>query len=279
VCSISVVSLLSVGGFLARPAAAAERPAAPRAGSYSAWEFQADKKRYWCRYSYTNGMGRTSYQFVLYYPEEDRNKVYYFQTPGGRIWACCTRPGAAGYNAQSMKWYRLDNSGKWVRRADGDCPTPPDGGPRIADQGDARPPVTPPPAEFAQLSAAERQAAERFHQLLGEVTIEDSHITGLDFGGSDLQDAALPDVGKIATLERLYLNGTQISDAGLARLAALKGLTHLDVSQTQVTDAGLKQLERLPALRTLIVRGSHNISADGVRTARKNNPRLLITGP
>jgi hypothetical protein len=279
-CLACSISFVGGSGFLARPARAEEaRAPAARAGSYGAWQYQADKKRYWCRYSYTNGSGQAGYQFVLYYPEEERSKVYYFQTPAGRIWACCTRPGAPGYNAASMKWYKLDNAGKWVRRADGDCPAPPDGGGQIAAAGDARLPVTPPPAAFAQLSAADRQAAERFHQLLAEVTIEDSRLVGLDFGGGDLKDAALADVGKIASLERLYLNGTQITDAGLKQLAGLTKLTHLDVSQTQVSDAGLKHLERLAALRTLIVRGSQGISADAVRTARKNNPRLLITGP
>ena len=32
-------------------------------------------------------------------------------------------------------------------------------------------------------------------------------------------------------------------------------------------------------LRTLIVRGSQGISPEGVRTARKGNPKLLVTGP
>ena len=27
------------------------------AGTYTAWQYQADKQRYWCRYNYTNGSG------------------------------------------------------------------------------------------------------------------------------------------------------------------------------------------------------------------------------
>ena len=132
---------------------------------------------------------------------------------------------------------------------------------------------------FAKLADADRKAAERFHQLLAEVTLEEGRIVGLDFGGSDLADAALAEVGKVASLQQLYLNGTQITDNGLKHLAGLTNLAHLDVSQTQVTDAGLKHLEKLAALRTLIVRGSQGISPDGVRVARKSNPKLLVTGP
>lgn len=273
--------VLTIGGGSLFQPAAAEDASAPkqRAGSYTAWQFQADKGRYWCRYSYTNTRGQSAYQFVLYYPEEGRSKVYYFQMPGGRIWACCTRPGAPGYNSASMKWYRLDTAGQWARRADGDCPAPPDGGHRIASAGDAPLPATPPPESFAKLPSADRQAAERFHRLLAEVSIEEGRIVGLDFGGTDVQDAVLADVGKLADLERLYLNGTQVTDEGLKHLAGLKKLAHLDVSQTQVSDEGLKQLARLPVLQTVIVRGTYGISRDGVDAARKIKPRLLVTGP
>jgi hypothetical protein len=282
VTSLCLTAFVAIGlGFGAKRAVAEEarEPRQPAAGTYTAWQYQADKERFWCRYNYTNQSGQAGYQFVLYYPDEKRNGVYYFQTPTGRIWACCTRPGAAGYSATAMKWFRQDNAGKWVRRADGDDPSPPDGGPRIGAQGDSRLPATPPPEAFAKLSEADRKAAERFHQLLGEVAIEEGHIVGLDFGGSDLADAALAEVGKVASLQRLYLNGTQITDNGLKHLAGLTSLTHLDVSQTQVTDGGLKHLEKLASLRTLIVRGSQGISAEAVRTARKSNPRLLVTGP
>jgi hypothetical protein len=279
-CVAVSLFLVDAGGLPRQSSQAAEaKEPAARKGSYTAWQYQADKQRHWCRYNYINGNGQATFQYVLYYPQEGHEKVYYFQTPSGRIWGCLTRPGAAGYNAASMKWYRLDGAGKWVRRADGDCPTPPDGGRRIADQGDAPLPVAPPPEAFAKLSAADRRTAEGFHQLLAEVAIEDGQIVGLDFGGNDVTDAALSDVGKVPSLERLYLNGTQITDGGLKQLAGLSKLTHLDVSQTQVTDAGLKQLSGLAALRTLIVRGTNGISPDGVRTARKANPRLLITGP
>src|SRR5262245_52604065 len=106
----------------------APAPRQPPPGTYTAWQHQPEKDRYWCRYNYTNQNGQAAYQFVLYYPDEKRSNVYYFQTPAGRIWACCTRPGAANYSHTSMKWFRQDNAGKWVRRADGDDPTPPDGG-------------------------------------------------------------------------------------------------------------------------------------------------------
>jgi hypothetical protein len=259
----------------------APAPGTPRVrpGVYTTWQYQTDKKRYWCRYEYSDRFGRPSYQFVLYYPDEGRSNVYYFQSSEGRIWACCTRPGAPGYSPSAIKWYRQDRSNRWVRRVDGDNPMTPDGSRYIGLQGDSRLPVPPAPETFAKLPAADRAVAERMHALLAEVAIEDDHIVGLDFGGSELKDEALPEVGKIASLQRLYLNSTQITDAGLKHLKGLSKLTHLDVSQTQVTDEGLKHLKELDNLRTLIVRGSGGISADGVRTARQSNPKLLITGP
>src|SRR4051812_37310703 len=69
-----------------RPAVAEEaREPRPAAGAYTAWQYQPEKERFWCRYNYTNKSGQASYQFVLYYPDEKRNSVYYFQTPQGRI--------------------------------------------------------------------------------------------------------------------------------------------------------------------------------------------------
>jgi hypothetical protein len=279
-CVASGLALVCGHGFLVQSAEAEKAPpgAGVPPGKYTAWQHQAERKRYWCRYEYTDRFGQRGHQFVLYYPDEAHHTVYYFQTPAGRIWACCTCPGAPGYSASATKWYRQDNAGKWVRRADGDSPTAPDGR-RIAAVGDTPLPVPPPPEAFAKLPEAERAAAERMHQLLAEVTIDDERIVGLDFGGSELKDDHLAEVGKVASLERLYLNSTQITDAGLKHLAGLSKLAHLDVSQTQVTDEGLKHLQGLGALRTLIVRGSGGISPDGIRTARKQNPKLLITGP
>ena len=94
-----------------------------------------------------------------------------------------------------------------------------------------------------------------------------------------LKNEGLEHIAKLVGLEGLHIRYTEVTDKGMPSLAGLTNLTHLDMSQTQVTDAGLKHLEKLAGLRTLIVRGNQNISAAGVRIARKNNPKLLVTGP
>jgi hypothetical protein len=258
------------------------RDKAPRAkaGRYTDWQFQADKKRHYCRYHYVNSVGQAAFQYVLYYPDDERNRVYYFQTPSGQLWGCVVRPGAPGYSPTSAKWYRQLRDGKWTRRADGQCPLPPDGGPMIADYNDAPLPATPPPEAFAQLSKTERPLAEAFHKQLAEVQIDDGQIVGLDFANSErANDGAVANVALATKLRRLYLEGTPVSDSGLKYLTGLKELAHLDLSQTGISDAGMAELARLEGLRTLIIRGCHDVSADAIRAARKTNPKLLITGP
>jgi hypothetical protein len=246
---------------------------------YSAWQYQPERQRYWCTYSYTNGARQPSFQYVLYYPDEGRRGVYYWQNRAGRVWACCIRPGAADYNRHATKWYRQDKQGKWVRRADGDSPQPPDGGRPIADHEDGTLPAPPPPREFEKLAESERQLAERFHKALAEIKIENGEIVELDLAGSELDEKLLAELRKAPALRRLYLDSTNLTDDGLKQVAAAAAVMHLDISQTQASDAGLKHVASMKSLRTLIIRGCHSITRSGVGELKKSLPKLLVTGP
>jgi hypothetical protein len=264
---------------IASQASAAPAEKQRRAGSYTAWQYQADKGRYWCTYNYTNGSGRASFQYVMYYPDESRRGLYFWQDRSGQTWGCCVRPGAPGFEAANIKWYRKASDGKWAQRAGGDNPKPPDGGAAIAGDGDAPLPVTPPPREFASLGESERALAERLHQRLAEVTLEKRQIVAVDFSGNQVDDKLLAELSNLSGLQRLYLDTTNVSDNSLKQIATLPSLTHLDISQTGVSDGGLKHLANLPSLQTLIVRGCGGVTPGGVKELKKALPKLLVTGP
>jgi hypothetical protein len=121
--------------------------------------------------------------------------------------------------------------------------------------------------------------AERFHQALAEVTIEDKQIVAVDFAANEINDKVLADLAKATAMQRLYLDSTNVTDAGLKQVAAAHGVKHLDLSQTPISDEGLKHLAGMKSLSTLVIRGCGNVSAGGVKELRKSLPKLLVTGP
>lgn len=259
--------------------AASHAAEAERATKYSAWQYDSANGRYRCTYSYTNSARRPGQQLVFYYPDESRRGVYYFADRGGRIWACCVRPGTPDYTRHAMKWYRFDKTGKWARRTDGECPQPPDGGQPIASAEDGPLPVPPAPREFESLAEAERKLAQRFHEALAEVEIGNGQIVAVDFAANEVDVKVLAELAKASALRRLYLDTTNADDNGLKHLSAARGLAHLDLSQTSVSDAGLKHLSGMTSLRTLVLRGCQGVSAKGVKELKKSLPKLLVTGP
>ena len=67
-----------------------------------------------------------------------------------------------------------------------------------------------------------------------------------------LTDAAVPLLGRLAHVDRLWLTRTAITDDGLAELVRAKPAMHtLYISQTRVTIDGLRHLQHLPKLRRL----------------------------
>src|SRR5262245_42606557 len=69
-------------------------------------------------------------------------------------------------------------------------------------------------------------------------------------------DRGMRHVGRMTTLDTLYLTGTSVTDDGLRNLAGLGELTDLALDGTGISDAGLAQLEGLTKLRRLNLLGS-----------------------
>lgn len=100
-------------------------------------------------------------------------------------------------------------------------------------------------------------------------------VAHLDLSKSQVTDAVLADVAKMARLVRLDLHKTGITDAGLADLKGLKNLRYLNLYGTQVTDAGLKHLESIKSLRSVYLWGS-KATQKGAKALGKNLPEAKI---
>jgi Leucine-rich repeat (LRR) protein len=82
-------------------------------------------------------------------------------------------------------------------------------------------------------------------------------LTSVVVAGTDVNDAALAPLGKIATLKNLDLRDCPISNAGLAHLVNLKDLAALRLSgkngKTVVDDAGMVHASKITSLRALML--------------------------
>ena len=90
-----------------------------------------------------------------------------------------------------------------------------------------------------------------------------------------ITNAGLVHLGKLASLERLYLEETSISDTGLKHLAALSKLKILNLYGTRITDAGLDHLKSLTSLERLFV-GETQVTGTGVAPLKKSVVDLLV---
>ena len=68
-------------------------------------------------------------------------------------------------------------------------------------------------------------------------------LSFLDLSETQVTDAGLRSLAKIAGLDTLDLDGTRITDAGLAELKGLEQLSGVGTRDTAVTPAGIADLE------------------------------------
>lgn len=68
-------------------------------------------------------------------------------------------------------------------------------------------------------------------------------------------DTGLAHVGKVASLEGLYINANRTTDNGLVHLEKLENLRELALGGGDISDAGLVHLEKLPKLEYLLLWG------------------------
>lgn len=83
--------------------------------------------------------------------------------------------------------------------------------------------------------------------LLGE----SSNVRWLDADKAVVTDDDLKSIGRITSIERLYLGNTGVTDAGLAHLQGLSELRQLSVDNTLVGDAGLAHVAKFTNLQQL----------------------------
>lgn len=86
----------------------------------------------------------------------------------------------------------------------------------------------------------------------------------LAVSGTAISDAAVAQIARQSSLQRLWLSRTQIGDPALNSLLQCPTLTHLALEGTPTSDVGLTSLSQLPSLRFLSL-GSPYVTADGLR--------------
>jgi hypothetical protein len=73
----------------------------------------------------------------------------------------------------------------------------------------------------------------------------------LKLSNAPVTNAAMPVIGNLAALRKLYLDHTNITDEGLVHLQKLQQLQYLNLVGTPVTINGLKALQPLKELKTI----------------------------
>jgi len=76
-------------------------------------------------------------------------------------------------------------------------------------------------------------------------------LVGVDLRLSDVTDAEMANLARLASVETISLFATEITDAGLVHLKGLTNLEELSIEATRVKGPGLKHLKQLPKLRSL----------------------------
>ena len=80
-----------------------------------------------------------------------------------------------------------------------------------------------------------------------------TQILWVDLSRSQVTDAGMDTLAKMANLERLHLENTKVTDAGLAKLGTLTNLEYLNIYGTKTTDGGIAKLASAKDLKKLYV--------------------------
>jgi uncharacterized membrane protein/mono/diheme cytochrome c family protein len=101
-------------------------------------------------------------------------------------------------------------------------------------------------------------------------------IVELNLSRSNLEDAALPAIGKLPSLVRLRLDNNKLSDKGLKALAGLTELTYLNLhGNTEISDAAIEELAKLPKLQSVYLWNT-GVSPQGAARLKQLRPDLAI---
>ncbi len=99
-------------------------------------------------------------------------------------------------------------------------------------------------------------------------------LLSLDFNPQLTNELAIH-VGRLTSLEHLFLSRTQLTDEGLAHLQGLTRLQRLYLDETDVTDEGLPALYGMHSLRKLSLSGTH-VSQAGAARLRQVLPHCQV---
>lgn len=120
--------------------------------------------------------------------------------------------------------------------------------------------------ELNKASIALLEGSHRNYQGLKRDRVREEPLRYLNLQGTQINDKAMPVLGRMHTLEVLVLN-TRITDKGAAELSHLQALVELGLAGSRITDRGLGSLQSLKRLTTLDLRNTRVTDA-GLRTLR-----------
>jgi hypothetical protein len=102
-----------------------------------------------------------------------------------------------------------------------------------------------------------------------------AHLQELNLISTQVTDSGMRQIRKLPDLQRLMLANTQVTDSGLIQLHEMTSLQYLALTRTYVTDAGLEHLKGLSALERLIVQETQ-VTDDGIADLKRELPRLDV---
>lgn len=133
-----------------------------------------------------------------------------------------------------------------------------------------------PLVEFEEKDRA--SLVEHIKRMGGKVEFAESDslkITLIDFSNCHSVDSAtVKELGRISTLESLYLLDTKFDDEGLPYLANFPNLRNLDMKGAKISDEGLGKIPRLKELNFLGLSGTQITDTGIMRLPELSLPKL-----
>ncbi|TAG58311.1 MAG: ribonuclease inhibitor [Cytophagales bacterium] len=99
----------------------------------------------------------------------------------------------------------------------------------------------------------------------------------LDLSGTVITNKSLASIGKLKSLQTLFLQSTQLNDDNFEALKELENLESLNLYNTQITDKSVETLSQLKKLKKLYV-WQTKMTEKGIEQLQKNLPALQIVG-
>tara|TARA_R110001592_G_scaffold133873_1_gene349270 strand:+ start:110 stop:1453 length:1344 start_codon:yes stop_codon:yes gene_type:complete len=89
---------------------------------------------------------------------------------------------------------------------------------------------------------------------------------------TNLTDVGLKSLQTLKHLNRFWIEGTKVTDAGMAGFRTMPNIAEVGIAYTEVTTDGLMELSGIRTLKKVGIRGCKQISLDGARKFKRQNP-------